>query len=119
MRVALHIPDMLEATMKTANVLSLAAAALALSAIGASAQTTVIEERAPVVIERHAPPPAVVVEPAPSTSVITQERGGFLGTEQRTTTTTTGTGVTGDCATRTTHDQNLLGERTTTRTDCP
>jgi hypothetical protein len=46
MRVALHIPDMLEATMKTANVLSLAAAALALSAIGASAQTTVIEERA-------------------------------------------------------------------------
>jgi hypothetical protein len=110
---------MLEATMKAINVLSLAAAATVLSAFGVSAQTTVIEERAPVVIERRAPPPAVVVEPAPSTSVTTTERGGFLGTEQRNTTTTTGTGVTGDCATRTVHDQNLLGERTVTRTDCP
>jgi hypothetical protein len=107
-----------EATMKTFHVLTLAVAATALTSLGAAAQTTVIEEQRPVVIERQAPP-AVVVEPAPSTSVTTQERGGFLGTEQRSTTTTTGTGVTGDCATRTVHDQNLLGERTVSRTDCP
>jgi D-alanyl-D-alanine carboxypeptidase len=103
--------------MKTLNILTFAVAATALTSLGAAAQTTVIEEQRPAVIERHAP--AVVVEPAPSTSVTTQERGGFLGTEQRSTTTTTGTGATGDCATRTVHDQNLVGERTVTRTDCP
>jgi hypothetical protein len=77
----------------------------------------VIEQRPPAVVVEQ--PPAVVVEPAPSSSVTTHERGGFLGTEERTTTTTTGTGLTGDCATRSVHHEDLLGERTVTRTDCP
>ena len=72
------------------------------------------ERRAPVVIEQR----PVIVEPAPSTTVTTHERGGFLGTESRSTTTTTGTGPTGDCATRAVKQEDLLGSRTTVRTDC-
>lgn len=109
------------------KILTLALAATAFSSLSVFAQTTIIEERRPgVVIEERRPPVVieqrqtpVIVEPAPSTSVTTQERGGFLGTESRTTTTTTGTGPTGDCATRTTHQQDLLGEKTVSRTDCP
>ncbi|MEI9804819.1 MAG: hypothetical protein WDN48_10690 [Pseudolabrys sp.] len=112
------------------GILTLALAATAFGSFAASAQTTIIEERrpgiiveerpivrerAPVVIEQR----PVVVEPAPSTTVTTHERGGFLGTESRTTTTTTGTGPTGDCATRTVHKEDLAGERTVSRTDCP
>jgi hypothetical protein len=113
---------MQEATMKLNVItltltLTLALAATAFGSLGASAQTTIIEERRPaVVIERQQP---VIVEPAPSTSVTTHERGGFLGTESKTTTTTTGTGPTGDCATRTVHKQDLTGEKTVSRTDCP
>ncbi len=109
------------------TVLTLALAATAFGSLAASAQTTIIQERrpavvieerrAPVVIEQRQTP--VIVEQAPSTSVTTQERGGFLGTESRTTTTTTGTGPTGDCATRTVHKEDLLGEKTVSRTDCP
>jgi hypothetical protein len=112
------------------RILTLALAASALGTFAASAQTTIIEDRRPGVIVEERPivreqrpvvieQRPVVVEPAPSTSVTTQERGGFLGTESRTTTTTTGTGPTGDCATRTTHKADLLGERTVSRTDCP
>jgi hypothetical protein len=104
------------------KILALALGASAFGSFAASAQTTtiieqrpgVVIEQRPVVIEQR----PVVVEPAPQTTVTTQERGGFLGTESKTTTTTTGTGLTGDCATRTVHKQDLGGERTTTRTDC-
>ncbi|MEI7806413.1 MAG: hypothetical protein WCI56_13905 [Hyphomicrobiales bacterium] len=94
------------------NVLAIALAATAFGSLSATAQTTTIIE------DRRAP--AVVIEqPAPSTTITTQERGGFLGTESKTTTTTTGTGLTGDCATRTMHKQDLTGEKTVSRTDCP
>jgi hypothetical protein len=108
----------------TFKLITLALAATALTSIAASAQTTtiieqrpgvVVQERAPVVIEQR----PVVVEPAPQTTVTTHERGGFLGTESKTTTTTTGTGLTGDCATRTVHKEDLTGEKTVSRTDCP
>jgi D-alanyl-D-alanine carboxypeptidase len=108
------------------RIMTLALAATAFSSLSAFAQTTIIEERrpgviveerrAPVVIEQRQTP--VIVEPAPSTSVTTHERGGFLGTESRTTTTTTGTGPTGDCATRAVRQEDLLSSKTTVRTDC-
>lgn len=106
------------------RIMTLALAATAFSSVSAFAQTTIIEERRPGVVieERRAPvvieQRPVIVEPAPSTSVTTHERGGFLGTESRTTTTTTGTGPTGDCATRATKQEDLLGSKTTVRTDC-
>ncbi len=106
------------------RIMTLALAATAFSSLSAYAQTTIIEERRPGVVieERRAPvvieQRPVIVEPAPSTSVTTHERGGFLGTESRTTTTTTGTGPTGDCATRATKQEDLLGSKTTVRTDC-
>ena len=109
------------------SIMTLALAATAFGTLGASAQTMIIEERrAPVVIERQAPPvviqreqPTVIIEHAPTQSTVTtQERGGFLGTESRTTTTTTGTGPTGDCATRTVQKEDLLSSRSVTRTDC-
>jgi hypothetical protein len=97
------------------RIMTLALAATAFSSLTAYAQTTIIEERrAPVVIEQR----PVIVEPAPSTSITTQERGGFLGTETRSTTTTTGTGPTGDCATRSVRQEDLLSSKTTVRTDC-
>jgi hypothetical protein len=112
------------------NVLTLALAATAFGSLAASAQTTIIEERRPGVIveeRRVAPPPVVIeqrqtpviVEQAPvQSTVTTHERGGFLGTETRSTTTTTGTGPTGDCATRTVQKEDLLGSKSVTRTDC-
>jgi hypothetical protein len=108
----------------TFKLITLALAATTFGSLAASAQTTtiieqrpgvVVQERAPVVIEQR----PVVVAPAPQTTVTTQERGGFLGTESKTTTTTTGTGPTGDCATRTVHKEDLAGEKTVSRTDCP
>jgi hypothetical protein len=113
------------------NVLALALAATAVGSLGATfgaaAQTTIIEERrpgvviqqqAPVVIERRQTP--VIVEQAPAvSSTTTVERGGFLGTESRTTTETVGTGPNGDCATRTVHRQDLLGEKSVSSTNCP
>ena len=114
------------------RIMTLALAATAFSSLSAYAQTTIIEERrpgvvieerrAPVVVEERAPvvieQRPVIVEPAPSTSVTTHERGGFLGTESRSTTTTTGTGPTGDCATRSVRQEDLLSSKTTVRTDC-
>jgi hypothetical protein len=91
------------------NVLALALAATAFGTLGASAQTTIIEDHRA---------PAVVVEPAPATSTTVEQRGGFLGTEHKTTTTTTGTGPNGDCATRTVHKEDLAGEKTVSRTNC-
>jgi hypothetical protein len=107
------------------NVLTLALAATAFGTLGASAQTTIIEERRPpVVIERQQPPVViehqqpVIVETAPAVSTTTVERGGFLGTEQKTTTETLGTGPNGDCSTRTVHRQDLVGEKTVSQTNC-
>ena len=94
------------------NMLAIALAATAFGSLTANAQTTIIEERRA--------PPAVVIEQEPpaSSSVTVHERGGFLGTESRTTTETTGTGINGDCSTRTVHKQDLLGEKTVSRSDC-
>jgi hypothetical protein len=114
---------MQESIMKF-RIMTLALAATAFSSLSAYAQTTIIEERRPGVVieERRAPvvieQRPVIVEPAPSSSVTTQERGGFLGTESRSTTTTTGTGPTGDCATRSVRQEDLLSSKTTVRTDC-
>jgi len=93
------------------NVLVIALAATAFGSLAASAQTTIIEER-------RAPAVVIEQEPPASSSVTVHERGGFLGTESKTTTQTTGTGINGDCATRTVHKQDLLGEKTVSRTDC-
>jgi hypothetical protein len=94
------------------TVISLALAATAFGSLAANAQTTIIQE------ER--PPAAVVVTPVPAESTtVTHERGGFLGTESRTTTTTNGSGALGDCSSRTVHKQDLLGEKTVSRTNCP
>ena len=94
------------------NMLAIALAATAFGSLAANAQTTIIEERRA--------PPAVVIEQEPpaSSSVTVHERGGFLGTESKTTTETTGTGINGDCDTRTVHRQDLLGEKTVSRSDC-
>jgi hypothetical protein len=60
-----------------------------------------------------------LVANAQSTTITTQERGGFLGTESKTTTTTTGTGPTGDCTNRTVEKSDLTGTKAVSRTDCP
>ena len=92
------------------NVLVIALAATAFGSLAANAQTTIIEERRA---------PSVVIEtPPPAVTTTTEERGGFLGTETRSTTETTGTGLNGDCSTRTVHKQDLLGEKTVSRTNC-
>jgi hypothetical protein len=93
------------------NVLTLALAASALCSFAANAQTTIIEERRA---------PAVVVEPAPpvSSSVTVKEHGGFLGTTTKTTTETNGTGINGDCSTRTVHKDGIGIDKTVSRTNC-
>ncbi len=93
------------------NVLTLALAATAFGSLAANAQSVIIEDRRA--------PPAVIVEPAPPSSVTIEERGGFLGTEKRTTTETTGSGINGDCATRTVRKEGIGEDRTVTRTNCP
>jgi hypothetical protein len=94
------------------SVISLALAMSAFGALTANAQTTIIQQ------ER--PPAAVVVTPAPeSSTTVTHERGGFLGTESKTTRTTTGTGAFGDCTSKTVHKEDLTGEKTVSKTNCP
>jgi hypothetical protein len=91
------------------NILTLALAATLFGTLGASAQVVIEERRDPaVVIERD----------RPDTSVTVKERGGFLGTESKTTTETTGSGLRGDCSTRTVHKQDLLGEKIVSKTNC-
>jgi hypothetical protein len=101
---------MQEATVMK-NLVILALAATAFGSLAANAQTTIIEERRA---------PAVVIEqdPPASSSVTVHERGGLLGTESKTTTETVGTGPNGDCSTRTVHKNDLLGEKTVSRTNC-
>jgi hypothetical protein len=102
---------MQEATIMKLNVVTLALAATAFGSLAANAQTTIIEER-------RAPAVVIEQEPPASSSVTVHERGGFLGTETRSTTETVGTGPKGDCATRTVHNQDLLGEKTVSKTNC-
>jgi hypothetical protein len=92
------------------NILTVALAATLFGSLGASAQV--------VIEERRSPPAAVVVDPAPPSSVTVEERGGFLGTEKKTTTETTGSGLNGDCSTRTVHKEDLAGEKTVSSTNC-
>jgi hypothetical protein len=95
------------------SVISLALVATAFASLAANAQSTTI-------IQEERPPAAVVVTPAPETSTtVTHERGGFLGTESKTTPTTTGTGAYGDCTNKTVHKEDLGGEKTVSRTNCP
>jgi hypothetical protein len=92
--------------------MALVLAATTCGALAANAQTTTIIQDQP---------PAVVVDPAPSATVTTKthEHSGFLGTTSKTTTETTGTGPSGDCATKTVHKEGLAGDKTVSRTDCP
>ena len=91
------------------NIITLALAVTAFGSLAANAQVVIEERRDPaVVIERD----------RPDTSVTVKERGGFLGTETKTTTETTGSGLRGDCSTRTVHKQDLLGEKTVSKTNC-
>ena len=92
------------------NILTLALAATLFGSLGASAQV--------VIEERRSPPPAVIVDPAPPSSVTVEERGGFLGTEKRTTTESTGSGLNGDCSTRTVHKEGIGEDKTVSRTNC-
>jgi hypothetical protein len=92
------------------NVLALALAASALCSFAANAQTTVIEERRA---------PAVVIEhDQPQSSVTVKEHGGFLGTTTKTTTETTGSGINGDCSTRTVHKDGIGVDKTVSKTKC-
>ena len=91
------------------NVLVIALAATAFGSLAASAQTTVIEERRD---------PSVTIETQPSTTTVTKERGGFLGTETKTKTETTGAGINGDCTSKTVHKEDLTGSKTVHKTNC-
>ena len=88
------------------NVLGLVLAASAFTSLAANAQTTVIEQRDPAVVVEHDQPAA---------SVTVKERGGLLGTEK----TTKKIETTGDgCTTKTVKHDDLVGSRTTKKTDC-
>ncbi|MGH6682637.1 MAG: hypothetical protein ACRECA_01710 [Pseudolabrys sp.] len=91
------------------NVLTLALAASALCSFAANAQTVIEERRAPAVVIEH---------DQPQSSVTVKEHGGFLGTTTKTTTETTGTGINGDCSTRTVHKDGIGVDKTVSRTNC-
>jgi len=81
------------------NVLTLALAASAICSFAANAQTVIEERRDPAV-------------------VTVKEHGGFLGTTTKTTTETTGSGINGDCSTRTVHKDGIGVDKTVSRTNC-
>ncbi|HEY0223127.1 MAG TPA: hypothetical protein VGC38_01295 [Pseudolabrys sp.] len=91
------------------NILTVALAATLFSTLGASAQVTIEEHRDPVIVEHDRPA---------DTSVTVKERGGFLGTESKTTTETNGSGINGDCSTRTVHKEGIGEDKTVSRTNC-
>jgi hypothetical protein len=91
------------------NILAVALAATLFSTLGASAQVVIEEHRDPVVVEHDRPA---------DTSVTVKERGGFLGTESRSTTETTGSGLNGNCSTRTVHKEGIGEDKTVSKTDC-
>jgi hypothetical protein len=91
------------------NILTLALAATLFGSLGASAQVVIEERRDPVVVEHDRPA---------DTSVTVKERGGFLGTESKTTTETTGSGLNGDCSTRTVHKEGIGQDKSVSKTNC-
>jgi hypothetical protein len=99
-----------EATMKL-NVLTLALAATVFTTLGAAAQTTIIEER-------KSPSVVIETEKPASTTTTVKERGGFLGTEKKTTKETSGSGLTGDCSSKTVYKEDLTGSKTVNKTKC-
>jgi hypothetical protein len=89
------------------NVLTLALAVTAFSAIAANAQTTVIEEKRD---------PSVTIttdRPASSTTTV-KEHDGLLG-EKKTIKETTGSG---DCTNKTVHKEGLMTDKTVSKTTC-
>jgi hypothetical protein len=90
------------------NVLVIALAATIFGSVAAHAQTTIIKERSP----------AVVIESEPTTTTVTKERGGILGTETKTKTETTGAGINGDCTSKTVHKDGIAGSKTVSKTTC-
>ena len=89
------------------NVLTLALAVTAFSALSANAQVVIEERRDPAVVIEH---------DRPDTSVTVEKRGGFLGTEKKTITKeTTGSG---DCTSKTVHKEDLTGSKTVKKTNC-
>ena len=89
------------------NVLVFVLAASAMCAFGASAQTVIEERRDPAVVIEH---------DRPDTSVTIEKREGVLGTEKKTITReTTGSG---DCASKTVHQEDITGSKTVTKTNC-
>jgi hypothetical protein len=91
------------------NVITLALAASALCSFAANAQTVIEEQRAPAVVIEH---------DQPQSSVTVKEHGGFLGTTTKTTTETNGTGINGDCSTRTMHKDGIGIDKTVSKTNC-
>jgi hypothetical protein len=91
------------------NVLVIALAATAFGSLGANAQTVIEERRDPAVVIEH---------DQPDQSVTVKERSGFLGTDKKTTTETTGSGINGECSTRTVHKEGIGEDKTVSRTNC-
>jgi hypothetical protein len=91
------------------NVLVIALAATAFGSLSANAQVVIEERRNPAVVVEH---------DQPSSSVTVKEHGGLLGTDKKTTTETTGSGIKGDCSTRTVHKEGIGEDKTVSRTNC-
>jgi hypothetical protein len=70
------------------------------------------------VIEERRDPAVVIEHDQPQSSVTVKEHGGFLGTTTKTTTETTGSGINGDCSTRTVHKDGIGVDKTVSRTNC-
>ena len=85
------------------NVLALALAATLVGSLGASAQTTVIEEKRD---------PAIVVKEKPAADVVVKEHVGEKKVIKK---ETVGSG---DCASKTVHKEGLGESKTVTKTNC-
>jgi hypothetical protein len=83
---------------------------LAVSAAG------VVAADAQVIIEERRDPAIVIERDRPETSVTIEERRGILDREKTITRETTGAGV--DCESKTVHKKDVLGSKTTTKTEC-
>jgi hypothetical protein len=90
------------------NILTLALAATLFGSLGARAQVVIEERRDPVIVEHDRPA---------DTTVTVKERG-LLGTETKTRTETTGSGINGDCSTRTVHKEGIGEDKTVSKTNC-
>jgi hypothetical protein len=88
------------------NVLTLALAVTAFSAVAANAETVIEEKRNPAVVIEHKEPAA---------SVTVKEHNGLLGEKKTITRETTGSG---DCTHKTVHKEGLTGDKTISKTNC-